>query len=335
MVSFFFAGLGLQFAAMSLPEAAAAAGSSSGLLAASSGNHEVDDGDIGYKALPGSHAFPGMVIKFVHEDIWWGLALPWRAMYSSHSGVYKLSGVLHRQSDHLDYLFRWMHGRDPKGRHFQLQRDTPLEHGRDFAVSGFVSTEMLLPFFVWGCTLGPDSQAAKSRNKANYLRGLEVFASFINAFCARVPHAWTVNLGKWGVAQVMRGVVNVQEFLAAAAQDAGMTKFLMRWERHRVTRDLPWCSSTPPKVWLGEFIALLLLEWKLNEEVFWRGLLPALMQRLCKVLLHYGRYIASADFKALPAHQEKKRDSLLICQWLRELLTQSSRRDLPECLIIL
>ena len=113
-----------------------------------------------------------------------------------------------------------------------------------------------------------------------------------------------------------------------------MTMFMMRWQCHLVTRDLPWCSSTPPKVGLGEFIALLLLEWKLNEEVFWRGLLPALMQRLCKVLRHYGRYIASADFKSLPVHQEKKRYSLLICQWLRELLTQSSRRDLPECLII-
>ena len=72
--------------------------------------------------------------------------------------------------------------------------------------------------------------------------------------------------------------------------------------------------------------------WQKDREVIWDCLLPVLFRRLGKVLHHYVPYIASGAYvKDLPCTQVQKRDSLLISQWLREMLSQQFRRDLPEC----
>ena len=97
--------------------------------------------ETSYKALGPAKRFPGVIVKIVVGRIWWGLAIPWRAMASK--GSYKLCGILHRQSEMLDSLFHWVHGHAPQGHQFALHRDQP-ENKSEFGVSGFASTAMLV-----------------------------------------------------------------------------------------------------------------------------------------------------------------------------------------------
>ena len=296
------------------------------------------DGDASYLALAPDGHFPGMIVKLESSNIWWGLALPWRAMNTGTA--YKLCTVLTRQEAHLGKLYRWLHGKEVEGRPYQISRSRPQSPGLEqltdegFSVSGFAKTDMLVPFLVWASCRTPVAGAHASRNKTNYQRSLEVVVSFINSFCAKVPHKWSVDLGQQlgGAVTVARGIVDLTTFWAAAAQIPSMSQFFASWSVKRETCELAWCHTTPPHIPLGEFIGICLFSWKYDQVTIWDCLLAALLRRLSTVFHHYVRYIASTRYlKELPETRDAKRDSLLICQWLRELLAQKSRRDLPEC----
>ena len=53
-----------------------------------------------------------------------------------------------------------------------------LECHSDFGVSSFVTTEMLLPFFVWGAIPTPVSK--RVRHLKSYKRSIDVFVDFID-----------------------------------------------------------------------------------------------------------------------------------------------------------
>ena len=287
--------------------------------------------ETSYKALGPGKRFPGVVVKIVMGRLWWGLAIPWRAMGSK--GSYKLCGILHRQSEMLNSLFHWVHGHAPQGHHFALHRDLP-ENKSEFGVSCFASTAMLIPFFVWASCASPMAGRNKHRNRKSYQLSLEVWVDFINTFCSRVPHRWSVDLGeRGGVAPVVRGIVDLSNFWAAAVQSQELRSFCEAWQVLALTRSCQWCTSSPPHVPLGEFIGVCLVNWKLNTEIIWDFLLPQFLRKLCKVMHHYAPWIASEDdLVCLPQCQVQKRDSILLCQWLREMLASHTRRDLPECL---
>ena len=284
--------------------------------------------DVGYKALPSRGAFPGLIVKFTGKQTWWGLAIPWRAMASPG---YKLSGVLQRQEDVLHRLYQWLHGEAPGKHDFQLQRHTqPSETiTDDVGVSSFTTTRMFVCFLVWASTSTPVSCNFRIRDTTSYNRSREVVVNLINCFCALIPHPWTIDLGELGgEVRVVHGLVDLSTVRAVAALET----FWAFWQVLQDSVHTPWCVTGPPHAPLGEFVGVCFMAWKQDPQRIWDGLLHSVLRKLSKVLDHYARYVACERYlQNLPKHGKQKSDSLMLCQWLRQLLRQDQRRDLPAC----
>ena len=282
-----------------------------------------------YRALDPYKAFPGMVVKAERKNTWWGIKFIWRSMNHQLSGEknYKFSTVMRRKMDLLILMYQEIYGQMPCAPQFQVQKDSPTD---SISVSGFLTAKMLLLFLVYcSVKLPPRFVSSRGRKGLNLERSAAVFVDFIDAFCLKVPHKWTLRISYLGVAcncSVIRSQVDMTSVLQVAGQ-----RFAEEWQylatKHRWLRSTPHlpdhgCCS------LGELIAVL-LRLQHQEVDIWQSILPSAMQQLCRVLVHYAPYVLSDSLSNLPRVPHQQKDSLLVYEWLMSLLS-SSRLNLPE-----